>query len=134
MAAKQTHKPTRPRSAKTLSQWPGGAHALAALGAKTERVVADLLDQEAAFNLFSKVEDELKSLAQALSVGWSDGHAAAVVSAYAQRTNEAKEVDINALCRWVRLHTDDAEAVIDCMTVTPPEDISIITRWPRVGS
>ncbi len=126
-------KTVKPRP---IAHWPSGAHALATLGTQTAKIVSDLLGREDEFNLFSKLEleDELKLLAQALSTFWTDGQAASIVRGYAEQTNAAKGVDINALCRWIRLHPNDSEAVFDCMTVLPPEDITVIRRCPKVGS
>jgi serine/threonine protein kinase len=114
---------------------PSGAHALSALGPQTEKVVHRLLQEQGTFNLFAQVDEaDLKKLADALHRGWTDEQAAQVVAEYEKVTVAGRRLNISALTRWVLSHPNDANAVIDCMSVDPPEEISIIRVLSRAGS
>jgi hypothetical protein len=114
---------------------PSGAHALSALGPETEKVVHRLLQIKDDRNLFSQVEEgDLKKLAEALHKGWSDEQASTLVSEYEEVVASGRRLNISSLTRWVLSHTNDANAVIDCMSVDPPEEINIIRVLSRAGS
>ena len=119
---------------KHMASLPSGAHALAAQGPKTEAVVHRLLDSEATASLFVTVDQgDFKKLADAFKE-WSDEESARIVDEYAQAMSRHRRLDASALCRWVLSHSNDAAAVLDCMSVDPPEDINIIRVLSRAGS
>jgi hypothetical protein len=127
----------RTRQRGDLSEeWTSGAHALAALGPKTADIVTKSLRREREFNLFTKLEDaDHKALAAAFSQGWEDEAAAEVIKKYATTSYRHGEAFAAAsLCRWIRQHPNDADAVIDCMGVISPDGVSIIRRLSLVGS
>jgi serine/threonine protein kinase len=114
---------------------PGWAHAIAALGPETERIILEYFAHQPASGLFSTADQEaLKTLADSLHTGWSDAEAAKIFTAYTNALASHRKVDISALSRWVLLHMNDSAAVIDCMNVDPPDEISIIRVLSRAGS
>ena len=135
---RQRRSSGRANTASTRIPMPPGAHALAAIGPQTEEVVHRLLqssDGSNTPNLFSNVDEEgLKELADALRAGWRDAQAAIIVSHYEEAIRSGRRLDTAALIRWVRSHPNDAQAVLDCMTVEPPDEISITRVLSRAGS
>ncbi len=121
---------------QSARDWTSGAHALAAIGTETAKVVAALLRREREFDLFTKLEDaDHRRLAAAFAQGWTDGKAAQVIQQYADLSlKKVGTCDIATLSRWVLQHPDDAEAVVDCMSVIPPDGVSLIRRLSQVGS
>jgi serine/threonine protein kinase len=114
-----------------------GAHALAAIGTDTEQVVLQYQEKDADLTLFSKAGDEnLKRLAKALSdVKWMDKEAAKIVARYFADLRDGNgQVEISALCRWVEKHVNNCDDVFECMSVLPPDLITITQVLPRVGS
>jgi len=114
---------------------PGWAHAMAALGQETEAIIQRYFSEQPATGLFSAGDQEaLKTLGKALQTGWTDTQAAKIVGTCIDAFRSRSRVDIPALSRWVLLHTNDSGAVIDCMGVDPPQEISIIRVLSRAGS
>ncbi|TAJ91168.1 hypothetical protein EPO44_14680 [bacterium] len=116
-------------------QLPGYATVLAEIGqasADETKRLKTIID--AAPLLATKWKQEcFPLLAEALK-GWSDGEAAAVVRALREGLEANRDLDLSSLNRWIRAHNGDAGAVIDCLSVDPPEEITIIQRFSKAGS
>ena len=113
---------------------PGGAHSLASLGSETEKVIQKYFKKNEERHLFEAYDQEmLKKLAESLD-GWKDAEAAKVVEEFAKSVNNAKNIEVSSLFRWVLSHKNDFNAVLDCMSVEPPNEISIIKVLSRAGS
>lgn len=118
----------------TEESYPSAAHALSAKGPISDAVVRELLASKTGGTLFGRVdEQDLKKLAQAFG-GWTDEQSALIIREYADALATSREVDVSALCRWVLSHSDDAAAVRDCMSVDPPDGVSITRVLSRAGS
>ncbi len=117
------------------SALPSSAHALSAIGKKTANTVHELLAVEKEHNLFNQVRgDDLKKLADALRIGWSDEQASEIVKIYAGIVSSGRNLQATSLCRWVLAHPNDASAVCDCMSIDPPDGIEITRLLSRAGS
>jgi serine/threonine protein kinase len=81
-----------------------------------------------------KATFDLTPLADALSTGWSDPQAAALLKNFHEMLQSGKKFDTKALARWARHHPDDSDAVLDCMRLDPPEEIEVIKVLSRKGS
>jgi serine/threonine protein kinase len=115
---------TRKATAALNATVGGGGELVEALLKDVLRVLADEFDR--------KAEKQ-----------WSDEQAAAVIDVIRKRlccdtdqlnTNELKRLDLPVLSQWLRIHHNDAQQVIDCLTTEPPEEISIIRLLSRAGS
>jgi len=129
-----TPKPKAARNA--AQQLSAGAHALAALGPRCEQVVTELFSSESTAPLLLPAfsDANLKQLAQSLSPAWSDERAAEVVRAILNAAISGRSLDSTAASRWILSHPNDSAAVTDCISVEPPEEISIIRVLSRAGS
>jgi serine/threonine protein kinase len=117
----------------TLPQW---AHSLSAIGPETAAVIGNFFREkgqldESAFGTADS--NSLKSFAAALA-SWSDRHAARMVENCIERSKNGETADFSAVGRWVILHKDDPESVLDCMDVDPPAEIDVIRVLSRAGS
>jgi serine/threonine protein kinase len=116
-----------------LSSLPVWALNLAEIGPKTAGLVAEHFKRSG--NLFASTDQlALKSLGDALAGTWSDDEAARVVERTFSCFAESSKPDLASLARWVRQHPNNAEAVLDCMSLEPPENITIIKVLSRAGS
>ncbi len=117
------------------SELPGHARILAEIGPETLQATTDLkaaLDRSPL--LMSRWKPEgFAILAEALR-GWTDQAAAAVVKALREHLESDANLELTALSRWIGAHHRDSRAVIDCLSVDPPEEISIIQLLSRAGS
>ena len=117
---------------KTLS---AGAHALAAHGSKTEDVVSRYFAREVSANAYlDEGQEDLRKLAQAFNSHWNDSEAATVVEAYGEAVRKRRRLHISSLQRWIRAHPNEPAAVIDCMNIDPPPEITITRVLSRAGS
>jgi serine/threonine protein kinase len=127
-------KKKRKKIASSQPQLSSAAHQLAAIGPKTEALLSQLRLDSDRVGLFADLTDEgLVELANALQEGWPDDQAATILDAYS-RIEGRPRPSASELCRWIRSHVKDAGAVLDCMSVSPPQDISIIKVLSRAGS
>jgi len=126
-------KETQPHPA--VAELPSWAHALSAVGQHTASVVRSFFLEYRKPDLFgAKDEEALKTVGDVLRKGWTDGEAAKVVEACIHSFTQGKRIDLLSLSGWVMLHCDDSAAVLDCMSIQPPEQISIIKVLSRAGS
>jgi serine/threonine protein kinase len=94
----------------------------------------ELFTGDAGQSLFDAAEqDELKDLATQLK-GWEDDQAVTVVQAFLNARRSGRLPDAGAVVRWVSSHFNDADAVLECMSVDPPREISIGKLLSRAGS
>lgn len=115
---------------------PSWAHILSAIGTETEAAVQGHFDdaKTSVVGLFGRQDDEpLKSFAKALSA-WTDEHAAQMFQICVEHGRSPRPVDLMAVSRWIMLHRDDPESVLDCMNVDPPPEIDVIRVLSRAGS
>ena len=117
---------------QTLPSW---AHTLAAIGPETETVITgyfsgrgQLSDSFGAFE-----PDSLAVFSHALAT-WNDTMAAPMVHHFIESVESGQKLEIGSLARWVMLHKDEPEGVIDCMNVEPPAEVEIIRVLSRAGS
>ena len=121
---------------KDFSPLPQWAHSLSAVGPETAAVVQKFFGERGQLDesAFGKVDSSsLKSFASALA-SWADSHAARIVEICIGRFREGKTTDFSALGRWIMLHKDDPDSVMDCMDVDPPAEIDVIRVLSRAGS
>jgi serine/threonine protein kinase len=113
----------------------GHAKILAEFGTETFAATRQLNETIAKSPLLSsKVKNTaFPILAEALK-SWKDEEAAAVVQAVRNRLEIDSGFDLNTLRRWIYAHQDNAQAVIDCLAVDPPEELIIIQRLSTAGS
>ncbi len=133
----------RPRDARTHpNDLSAAGHAIAAIGPACSALMHEPAVIEWASAGLFEVEEQagLRRLAAALDPSdqpagrWSDDKAAQVVRLYIDERRQTGAVDIEDLARWVCVHVDDVEAVRDCVTLDPPQQIKILRRLPKVGS
>jgi serine/threonine protein kinase len=121
--------------AETRGAFKPGWAWIEALGPRTREIVRQHLDESGSSSLFGPGEqDALKTLADALSQGWRDDNAAEVVTAYFEALRHGRKPDLSALSRWVLMHPDKPASVLDCMSIDPPQRISITKVLSRAGS
>jgi len=114
---------------------PSWAYALCAVGARTAGVVRAYFKSRQKTDLFGiKDEEALKTVGDALRKGWTDEEACTVVDACIKAFAEGRRINLPSLSGWVLLHVNDSAAVLDCMSIEPPEEISIIKVLSRAGS
>lgn len=117
-------------------QWSTGEYKLAGVGTETAGVVTRLREADPAFGLFNKLGDAgLIALAESLSQPWTDECVATLLGELdeAVRTG-GNEVDCTDLSRWVRAHPNDPDAVVECASLAPPADVSVLSRLSKKGS
>ena len=133
-AEKKPRKTVRPTT--VVTSLSPGAHALASIGKETEEKVVEFLSLVEAENLFDRIDhEELRKLANAFEdTRWSDVEAAKVVETYGRMLATGRRIDNTSLQRWIRSHPNDAQAVIDCMSVDPPAEITLTRVLSRAGS
>ena len=128
-------KPKGGNDVPDVAQWPAWALNLAEIGMQTATLLQQFFRAEKRSDLFSTADQlALKSLGDALAAGWSDREAARVVQRAIDRMVSGDTLDVPSLARWVRQHPDNADAVLDCISVEPPDEISIIKVLSRAGS
>jgi serine/threonine protein kinase len=116
-------------------QMPDWAYSFSALGGNTRDVIQRYFRERKSQDLFDISDDEaMKSIADALGHGWDDSEAAKVVTEFATLINSGRHIETSSLRRWILSHQNDAAAVIDCMSVEAPNEISIIKVLSRAGS
>jgi serine/threonine protein kinase len=116
--------------------WTPGMHKLAGVGVHTNTILTRLIESEAAFRRLDKLGDEsLLALASELSLSWSDEHAAEFLDKL-DKTLQASGAEVVGadLCRWVRAHTNDPDAVVECASLVPPDDVTVLSRLSKRGS
>lgn len=124
---------SKPQSQSTAPALSAVGHLLAAMGPKMTALAGELFPDRGP--LFADVpETDLRQFAEVLRSGWSEQKACQILRAYADRSKSDAPLEISALTRWLRLHPDDAKAVIDCMNVEPPEEVTVIRVLSRAGS
>jgi serine/threonine protein kinase len=114
---------------------PSWAHQLAAKGLETEAVITDYFSGQGQYaDVFASHDSEtLASLAQSFA-NWSDPYAAQMVHYTIKRLKSGEKLELRSLVRWIMLHTDEPESVIDCINVEPPAQVEIIRVLSRAGS
>jgi serine/threonine protein kinase len=118
-----------------IANLPAWALNLAEIGKDTATLVEDYFKQNPNSSLFNTSDQlALKSLGDALAVGWSDAEAARVVKRTIESFVAETKLDVASLARWVRQHPNNADAVLDCLSVEVPEELSIIKVLSRAGS
>ena len=101
-------------------------------------------DSAAAAKSFTKAIDKgeidleageavLKAMADTLNV-WTDKKSASVIKAVKKHLIDGASVDAADLGRWIRSHKDNPDLVSECLSVRPPEDISVIEVLSQAGS
>jgi hypothetical protein len=131
---------TRPRSRRKGAgpadprQLPGGAHQIAAKGPACEALMLRYFGNEGDLGLFGPADQEdLQWLATNLAA-WNDVAAAEVIDRYLVVKRESRAVDATAVGQWLAAHANDPQAVVDCMSVEPSQEIAIIKLLSRAGS
>jgi serine/threonine protein kinase len=112
-------------------------NAIKSINPQLEARLRELLDQGPTFNWDEKFDpgafrEGLKRVLDALDQAlWSPASSAEVVGCVLEHPyTKLQSVEL-----WVRSHEkDDAEAICDCIALTPPPDILILRRLPRKGS
>ena len=117
------------------SSLPSWAHSLAAIGKLTEEVIYRSFREGAIkSHVFAHYNaEELNSLADALH-GWKDAEASKMIEILFTAAQDNRTLRIASLARWVILHQDDPEGVVDCMQVEPPGEVDVIRVLSRAGS
>jgi len=120
---------------KDFQSLPSWAHALAAIGSETEPVITGYYSGKGQLSdLFGAHEPEPLALFSHALATWSDAAAAHMVRHCIEALESGQKIDMRSLARWVMLHKDEPEGVIDCMNVEPPAEVEIIRVLSRAGS
>lgn len=78
---------------------------------------------------------DLTELAEAFrKAKWTDAQAAKLIDAYSQAFHSGNRIEPKLLTRWVLAHENDAEAVLECVNVVPPDEIEVLRVLSRAGS
>lgn len=123
-----------------LQGLPAGAYAVAALGDECRDLMLrwfGVRRQDLMVGSLHEAElsDALREFARALDQArWSDLEAVKVVEAFLKRAAERQQVSASSLRRWILSHPNYAAAVLDCMSVTPPSELTILRLLSRAGS
>lgn len=115
---------------------PSAAHAIASIGKESEKLILAFYSTYPESSLFeADLEISLNSLVGAFKSGqWSDIEAAKVLKECLETARYGQKIDIISLNRWILSHSNDAQAVLDCLSIVPPEEIDIIKVLSRSGS
>ncbi|MBI4823703.1 MAG: hypothetical protein HY805_05680 [Nitrospirae bacterium] len=126
---------TRDAGGELFTTLPGPAHSISAIGPKAEAVILDFYQSHIDSPLF-KVDhqDSLTKLAKAFGEQWNDEEATIVIKKYLEAVEKAEKIDITALSQWVLAHPNDARAVLNCMSIEPPQGFDIIRVLSKAGS
>lgn len=118
------------------SGWTTGLHKLAGVGSQVGAVVTRMMEGDPAFDRVGKLgDDALVELANALSASWNDGPAAEFLDElHRQLQVTGSDLRGSDLCRWVKAHPNDPEAVIQCASLLPPDDVEVLSRLSKKGS
>jgi len=118
-----------------IASLPAWALNLAEIGKGTATLIQTYFKKNLDSGLFDAADQlALKALGDALAVDWTDAEAARVVERTIEDLISGTKLDVSSLARWVRQHPNNADAVIDCMSVEAPEELSIIKVLSRAGS
>ena len=126
--------PTKKTEINATEGLPGHAQILAEKGPYTKDAVIRLHRLITGNSLYVGATMPYQILQEAFDEGWRDKETAEVVSQVSARYQEQQRVDVHALKRWLKVHKNDPSAVIDCLQLDPPEQISIIQVLSRAGS
>jgi serine/threonine protein kinase len=110
----------------------GYAQILSVIGQETSKEIKLLTDTVSDMEL--RQGELLQMLADTIKTGWADSDAAAIIHAIRDRLKVAASLDTIALRRWIQIHQGDSSSVIDCMSVDPPERVTILKVMSRAGS
>ena len=117
--------------------WSSGFHALASIGPCSEKVIVDILkkNSDSETTLFQKyIDEELQSIAQNLKSFWVDEKASELIDYYHKAICSGKSINTLSLVRWILLHINKVNSVIECINVNPPDEIDITNVLSEVGS
>lgn len=128
-----------PKSAlkQSVESLPSGSHAMAAIGPETEKIIYQYFQVPKESNLFNKtpLQEGFIRLAETFKASaWTDSNVAILISKIADADLKGEQYDLNSFHKWVLSHINDVSGVIDCMSVLPPDDITIIKVLPKTGS
>lgn len=122
---------------KSSSQGNGSDHPLEAiLNGRWPELLPDLKD----IDLFTQsiiTQDILDIIEKAMiDAGWSRTSQIALVRFLVGQTKESiPDFRVESAVQWIKFHKkDDADAVIDCIRLIPPPEVTVIGRLPRTGS
>lgn len=119
----------------SLESIPVKARALTAIGDATFQAVEHLVTGSQSTLFPVEVTEDYTDLAAAFQKNnWSDEESATLINAYAKERERGRQVDLSALTRWVLAHHNDADAVIECLMLEPPEEVELLRRLSRQGS
>ncbi len=107
---------------------PAYAQVLAEKGPLSKEAVKQLAEVA----LFAG-SDAFTLLADALRP-WTDDQAARVIHGVREARVGGNTYDEGSLLKWIAAHTNDADAVINCLLVEPPDKIRILRLLSRAGS
>lgn len=130
-------KNQKPPVKNVPSSIPPGAHALAAYGPNTEKVIYEFfIDDNPTSGLFSALDRQkgLQQLAESFKDGWTDEKVSETIMHIAKAEAEGRSYDIKNLSKWIQSHINEPSAVSDCMAIIPPEQFNIIKVLSRAGS
>jgi serine/threonine protein kinase len=126
---------------KTLNQseesLPSGSHAMAAIGPETEKIIYQYYKLPKESTLFNKtpLQEGFIRLAETFKASaWTDPNVANLISKIAEAELKGEQYDLNSFHKWVLSHINDVSGVLDCMSILPPDDITIIKVLPKTGS
>lgn len=123
------------KSEDNSSALSGYAKILAEIGPKTSEETnklnsfifgSPLLASKAKQDIFPLLSEALRS--------WEDTKAASVLQGVQTQLASNPSFDFNLLRRWLFAHHGDVQAVIDCLAVEPPEELTIVQRLSTAGS
>lgn len=120
---------------REIQSLPSWAHTLAAIGHETEAVIAGYFSERGQLgDFFAAYDSEAMALFSHALATWSDAPAAQMVKHCIGILESHQKLNLRGLARWITIHRDEPEGVIDCMKVNPPEGVEIIRVLSRAGS
>lgn len=114
---------------------PGWAHSLASVGKETEAAIYTYFETDAPGRAVFRgyPEDELNELAQALG-RWADAPASQIIEFLIDLASGGARLALRSIARWVLLHSNDPDSVIDCISIEPPGEVEVVRVLSRRGS
>jgi hypothetical protein len=114
---------------------PSSAHSMAAIGGERESAIYEYFGEHGAVNDFFSGYNtlDMDRLAEALSQ-WEAAPAALLFKQLIQIAERGPRLDLAPIGRWVLVHVNDPDNVLDCIEVEPAKEVDVVKVLPRRGS
>lgn len=117
---------------------PGSAYArvISSHGPKSTNAIKALQTAISANSLYSEHSTNFFEVLSGSFKGWSDDAVAIVLDALTEilPSRGISEDTVSSLQRWIKAHPNEPEKVVHCVSVNPPNEISILSLKSLAGS